>query len=81
MTEPPLTHEVRERQAGSSSPLLVWGAGAMGGTIGGVLVKEGWPVVFVDRAQEHVQAMNDGVASRRSSSASKPITPKRRWPS
>jgi 2-dehydropantoate 2-reductase len=31
----------------------------MGGTIGGVLVKEGWPVVFVDRAQEHVQAMND----------------------
>jgi 2-dehydropantoate 2-reductase len=31
----------------------------MGGTIGGVLVKEGWPVVFVDRAQEHVQAMNE----------------------
>jgi 2-dehydropantoate 2-reductase len=31
----------------------------MGGSIGGVLVKEGWPVVFVDRAQEHVQAMNE----------------------
>jgi 2-dehydropantoate 2-reductase len=31
----------------------------MGGTIGGVLVREGRSVVFVDRAIDHVRAMND----------------------
>jgi 2-dehydropantoate 2-reductase len=40
-------------------PLLVWGAGAMGGSIGGVLVKKGRRVVFVDRDADHVRAMNE----------------------
>lgn len=31
----------------------------MGGTIGGVLAREGQPVVFVDRAEDHVRAMNE----------------------
>jgi len=32
----------------------------MGGTIGGVLAKDGRDVLFVDRVREHVQAMNEG---------------------
>jgi len=40
------------------SPVLVWGAGAMGGTLGAHLVREGFPVFFVDRDPEHVEAMN-----------------------
>jgi len=31
----------------------------MGGTIGGALAREGKPVVFVDRAMDHVRAMNE----------------------
>jgi 2-dehydropantoate 2-reductase len=31
----------------------------MGGTIGGVLARAGQPVLFVDRAKDHVRAMND----------------------
>lgn len=31
----------------------------MGGTIGGVLARAGQPVVFVDRAKDHVRAMNE----------------------
>lgn len=38
--------------------LLVWGAGAIGGTIGAYLVQAGHSVTFVDRAAEHVDAMN-----------------------
>lgn len=38
--------------------LLVWGAGAMGGTIGAYLVRAGHDVTFVDRAADHVAAMN-----------------------
>jgi len=43
----------------SEAPLLIWGAGAMGGTIGGVLAREGRRVRFVDQVREHVQAMNE----------------------
>lgn len=38
--------------------LLIWGAGAIGGTIGAHLVREGHDVTFVDRAAEHVEALN-----------------------
>lgn len=38
--------------------LLVWGAGAMGGTIGAYLARAGHDVVLVDRAEEHVRAIN-----------------------
>ncbi len=40
-------------------PLLIWGAGAMGGSIGGVLLREGRRVLFVDREEDHVRAMNE----------------------
>jgi 2-dehydropantoate 2-reductase len=38
--------------------LVVWGAGAMGGSIGAAWVREGMDVLFVDQARDHVQAMN-----------------------
>ena len=42
-----------------TDPVLIWGAGAMGGSIGGVWAREGVEVLFVDRARDHVQAMNE----------------------
>jgi 2-dehydropantoate 2-reductase len=42
----------------SRSPILVWGAGAIGGTVGAYLVRAGKPVAFVDRDPEHVAAIN-----------------------
>ena len=42
----------------SGSAILVWGAGAIGGTVGAYLVRAGQPVVFVDRDPAHVQAIN-----------------------
>ena len=41
-----------------SPPVLVWGAGAIGGTIGAALARAGNPVLLVDRAEEHVAAIN-----------------------
>ena len=38
--------------------LLVWGAGAIGGTLGAYLARAGHDVTFVDRAPEHVDAIN-----------------------
>jgi 2-dehydropantoate 2-reductase len=38
--------------------LLVWGAGAIGGTIGAYLARAKHDVTFVDRAAEHVDAIN-----------------------
>ncbi|WP_075833370.1 ketopantoate reductase family protein [Deinococcus marmoris] len=38
--------------------LLVWGAGAIGGTIGAYLVRDGYDVTFVDVDADHVQAIN-----------------------
>src|SRR6266478_3246976 len=38
--------------------LLVWGAGAIGGTLGAHLARAGHDVTFVDRAKEHVDAIN-----------------------
>jgi 2-dehydropantoate 2-reductase len=41
---------------------LVWGAGAIGGTLGAHLAGAGHDVTFVDRASEHVAAINrDGL--------------------
>lgn len=39
-------------------PLLIWGAGAMGGSIGAALVAGGLGVLFVERDRDHVTAMN-----------------------
>lgn len=37
--------------------LLIWGAGAIGGTIGAYLARAGHEVTFVDRVPEHVEAI------------------------
>jgi 2-dehydropantoate 2-reductase len=42
-----------------SDPILVWGAGAIGGTLGAAWVRAGRDVVFVDSAADHVAAMRD----------------------
>ncbi len=39
-------------------PILIWGAGAIGGTMGAYFVRAGHEVVFVDRALDHVEAIN-----------------------
>ncbi len=46
-----------------SDRILIWGAGAIGGTIGAYLVRAGEDVLFVDSAADHVAAMrSDGLA-------------------
>jgi 2-dehydropantoate 2-reductase len=42
----------------SAQPILVWGAGAIGGTVGAYLREAGLPVVFVDKSAQHVEAIN-----------------------
>jgi 2-dehydropantoate 2-reductase len=45
------------------SRIVVWGAGAIGGTVGAFLVRAGLDVLFVDNAEDHVQAMQtDGLS-------------------
>ena len=39
-------------------PILIWGAGAIGGTLGAYFLRAGHEVVFVDNASEHVAAIN-----------------------
>lgn len=42
--------------------ILIWGAGAVGGTLGAYLARAGHPVVLVDRNARHVAAINaDGL--------------------
>jgi 2-dehydropantoate 2-reductase len=41
-----------------SAPILIWGAGAIGGTLGAAFVRAGRDVVFVDNVTEHVAAIN-----------------------
>lgn len=43
----------------ASSPILVWGAGAIGGTVGAALLRAGADVLFIDQAADHVAAIND----------------------
>jgi 2-dehydropantoate 2-reductase len=40
-------------------PILIWGAGAIGGTVGAFLVRAGHDVTFVDIVEEHVRAIAD----------------------
>ena len=44
--------------SGVEGPILVWGAGAIGGTVGAYLARAGLPVTFVDRDADHVAAIN-----------------------
>jgi 2-dehydropantoate 2-reductase len=41
----------------NNDPILIWGAGAIGGTIGAYLVRAGHKVTFVDIVAEHVAAI------------------------
>ncbi|WP_161880703.1 ketopantoate reductase family protein [Deinococcus alpinitundrae] len=41
-----------------SQRILIWGAGAIGGTIGAYLLQGGFDVTFVDVAADHIQAIN-----------------------
>ena len=46
-----------------SDPLVIWGAGAVGGTIGAYLAKAGHGVLFVDEVEDHIKAIrNRGLA-------------------
>ncbi|MBI3710040.1 MAG: 2-dehydropantoate 2-reductase [Proteobacteria bacterium] len=46
-----------------STPLVIWGAGAIGGTLGAYWVRAGHDVLFVDNVAEHVAAISrDGLA-------------------
>lgn len=44
----------------AGEPILIWGAGAIGGTIGAALVHRGHPVIFVDADPAHVAAIAAG---------------------
>lgn len=41
----------------AAASILVWGAGAIGGTVGAHLVEAGHEVTFVDRVEDHVAAI------------------------
>lgn len=46
-----------------ADPILIWGAGAIGGTLGACWAKSGHDVLLVDQDADHVAAMNqDGLA-------------------
>lgn len=42
-----------------AAPFVIWGAGAMGGTLGAFLVRAGHPVTFVDIVDAHVRAIRE----------------------
>ena len=41
-----------------TEPIVIWGAGAIGGSLGAGLIKAGHAVIFVDNVREHVDAIN-----------------------
>jgi len=41
-----------------SGPIVIWGAGAIGGSLGAAFIRAGHEVVFVDQAADHVAAIN-----------------------
>ena len=48
---------------GAAPDIAVWGAGAIGGTVGAYLARAGRDVVFIDRVADHVAAIQrDGLA-------------------
>lgn len=44
---------------GVGSTVVIWGAGAIGGTIGAYLSRAGHDIVFVDVVEDHVRAIRD----------------------
>jgi 2-dehydropantoate 2-reductase len=41
-----------------SDPILIWGAGAIGGTLGSAFMRTGHSAIFVDSEAKHVEAIN-----------------------
>ena len=41
-----------------TTPIVIWGAGAIGGTLGAAFLRAGHPVTFVDSVADHVAAIN-----------------------
>ncbi len=41
-----------------SDPIVIWGAGAIGGSLGAAWLRKGHEVLFVDNVPEHVEAIN-----------------------
>ncbi|SEF09182.1 ketopantoate reductase [Rhizobiales bacterium GAS191] len=41
-----------------TGPILIWGAGAIGGTIGAAFLRADHPVIFVDNDADHVEEIN-----------------------
>ncbi len=60
MTGPDAVGRSAVESAADPARVLIWGAGAIGGCIGAYLVRAGHDVTFVDRATEHVEAINTG---------------------
>ena len=52
------TRALLEGALGMSEPILIWGAGAIGGTLGAAFIRAGHDVLFVDREADHVAAIN-----------------------
>ena len=44
----------------ASDPIVIWGAGAIGGSLGAGLIRKGHEVILVDNVPEHVAAINEG---------------------
>jgi 2-dehydropantoate 2-reductase len=42
-----------------AEPILIWGAGAIGGTVSTTLKRDGQDVTFVDIVPDHVAAIRD----------------------
>ena len=55
-----------------ADPILVWGAGAIGGSLGAAFIRAGETVVFVDRDEDHVAAV-----ARRGLEITGPVAPAR----
>ncbi|MCC3703793.1 2-dehydropantoate 2-reductase [Rouxiella badensis] len=53
-----LEEESYPEQPQALAPLVIWGAGAIGGAIGASFIEAGQPVIFVDNVAEHVAAIN-----------------------
>ena len=57
-----MTDKKTQKQTGNDKalPVVIWGSGAIGGTIGAALVRAGREVLFVDSSKEHVERMRSG---------------------
>lgn len=52
----------RGQDDSGATPVVIWGSGAIGGTIGAALVRAGRDVLFVDVSKDHVERMrSDGL--------------------